>query len=641
MSGQEQMLINELLRARIIQTEYEGLDENKIKRIYMEETGTPLDVDVNVYYSEDYVDEVEYKGFNGTILHFQDKEKGINQVYTIPRGTEGPKEDGLPHDAAYDLMGIFAGISKDQFEGLVNFEQNVLNEIKEETGNSKVELEKIGLGHSLGGGLMIMLQLYNGDYDHVYTINSAAASVYKMAIIDPTFGAELSNKFGINLENDTDIYKYNPESLEEFAKKFYAEKASVIEHTTLEQDLLQAIFPIRGFFETGSYNNPINAFENQSIESLREVFDNFPDEVAKELQIYLVENLADPYNEEGIEGILHQLLGIDLQKVEEFTEASTFKKIRMAGEMHSMIQEIREKAPELIKMIEAIRGELPDILNALVKTGYITEAEKNEVLSQVDLIIGDIKAIHSRADRALRDIPFHILTAPLTAPHAILRYLNDYLFIKNTLDEAKGRLDIIRDYMEDVLGLAIHGGNAHRMKFVIESLRSAKGSRTADNGDVIISLEISASGDRGGMCIEVNLSSAVRIYMYGLDFVEQKEALLQELMSAYEQSYISDYEYRKNALLSKIEDMEKYPYRYQHLVGRFTSDSNVVHKVSHIRVNEDIATLPRDGFKLPFENAFSFIEKEIKEERKMLKSFEEAIKALFDRDETIAQQIKG
>lgn len=353
MSGQEQILINELLRARIIQAEYEGLDENKIKRIYMEETGTPLDVDVNVYYSEDYVDEVEYKGFNGTILHFQDKEKGINQIYTIPRGTEGPKEDGLPHDAAYDVMGIFAGTNKDQFEGLVNFEQSVLKEIKEQMGNSQVELVKIGLGHSLGGGLIIMRQLYNGDYDRVYTINSAAASVYKMAIIDSTFREELSNKLGINLENATDLYKYNPKSLEKFAEKFYAEKASVIEHTTLEQDLLQAIFPLRGFFKTGSYNTPINAFGNQSIESLREVFDNFPDEVAKELQIYLVKNLADPYNEEGIEGILHQLLGIDLQKIEEFTEASTFKKIRMIGErmkltMAKMVTLMRVRKKNLV-----------------------------------------------------------------------------------------------------------------------------------------------------------------------------------------------------------------------------------------------------------------------------------------------------
>src|SRR5690625_4295931 len=145
---------NEALLARIVQIEYAKLDEYSLKQMYLEETGEMLDVEINIYYSSDYIDETEENGFNGTIIHLYDEKQGINQMYNIPRGTQVDYSDWSlgdewrPNDAVYDLIGVFAGADDTQFKALEQFTNRVTAEIEKNTINSAIELEKNGLGTS-------------------------------------------------------------------------------------------------------------------------------------------------------------------------------------------------------------------------------------------------------------------------------------------------------------------------------------------------------------------------------------------------------------------------------------------------------------------------------------------------------------
>ncbi len=48
----------------------------------------------------------------------------------------------------------------------------------------KLDLDKYGIGHSLGGNHIQMLELTNQSFKSVYAINDAAPTVYQLAFID-------------------------------------------------------------------------------------------------------------------------------------------------------------------------------------------------------------------------------------------------------------------------------------------------------------------------------------------------------------------------------------------------------------------------------------------------------------------------
>jgi hypothetical protein len=90
--SQKLVLDTDLLRARIMALEYDHLTEAEIRRIYIEETGKEPPAHIKVYHSDDFKEGQDF-GFDGTIIHFYDEEQGINQKYTIARGSEMPEHD--------------------------------------------------------------------------------------------------------------------------------------------------------------------------------------------------------------------------------------------------------------------------------------------------------------------------------------------------------------------------------------------------------------------------------------------------------------------------------------------------------------------------------------------------------------------
>ena len=55
---------------------------------------------------------------------------------------------------------------------------------KDGENTQEVKLDKYGIGHSLGGNHIQMLELMNQSFKSVYAINDAAPTAYQLAFID-------------------------------------------------------------------------------------------------------------------------------------------------------------------------------------------------------------------------------------------------------------------------------------------------------------------------------------------------------------------------------------------------------------------------------------------------------------------------
>jgi hypothetical protein len=170
--SQELVLDTDLLRARVMNLEYKHLTVEEIKRIYIEETGSNPPTQIHVYHSEDFKSvNVNDSGFDGTIIHFYDEEKGINQMYNNARGSEIQEKDTWkPLNWAYYALGIFVGQSRSQYRDALEFDRKVTQIITEELkrNGQTIELKKIGLGHSQGGNHVEMIPLTKHRFDQVY-----------------------------------------------------------------------------------------------------------------------------------------------------------------------------------------------------------------------------------------------------------------------------------------------------------------------------------------------------------------------------------------------------------------------------------------------------------------------------------------
>ncbi|WP_332650618.1 DUF6792 domain-containing protein [Lysinibacillus sp. 54212] len=77
----KEVLFSDELRGRIVDLEYGKLTEEAIKRIYFEETGKELTVDIQLYHAKDYSKKLDIRknGFD----HFFDKSTRIDEAMAL------------------------------------------------------------------------------------------------------------------------------------------------------------------------------------------------------------------------------------------------------------------------------------------------------------------------------------------------------------------------------------------------------------------------------------------------------------------------------------------------------------------------------------------------------------------------------
>ncbi|MGX1191645.1 DUF6792 domain-containing protein [Metabacillus sp. SLBN-84] len=635
-----EVLATDLIRARIAELEYEGITEEDIRRIYIEETGEKPPVNIKVYRSEDFkLNKNEDSGFDGTILHFYDYEKGINQTYTITRGSEhkeGNSEKDRPLDWIYNAMGIFSGQNDSQFDSANQFEELVNEKIKKDLENKskslgaditkeEIPLKKLGIGHSLGGNLIQMLAITRGDFEKVYAINDAPPSAYQLAAIDSKFRGKLFIEFNIDETDFDQIYTIPPKDLKAFAETYYKEQGKNIHHLTNEEDMLFAASELRGFLDLGSRTM---LDSNPDFESIRERIANLSDEDLYEMQKFLVK-YAPAYKAGGYDGLIKAMTGIDLVLVQDLksewegfnitdnpvdTLDSAWETMKKFDEMAVSLRDFIEQLPVLAENIPVILSIFTDLTSEEIS---IIEGElagmENDVI-EIRSMITDLMSM-STMEELLTLNPFTFyenikdMTERFEAIYSKINGLMDrFDKIFAAIDRAK--LDF---------GAAVEG---HSLQQVSNAL--AKKGRRYEGGNLIL-YKTGADGKK----IEVNLSSSVRIYQRGMDSYEAREESLKRYQAAYDAAFLDDFDMRKRHLLNQIQDMETNPRAFRSMFNLEDAE------ISSIQVHEHIPPLP-SAFADRMEEAVHHFQYQFDKGRRLVTSIKTSIEKMFNEEKDIA-----
>ena len=625
-----EILYSDELRGRITDMEYKNLSEEAIKRVYFEETGKELTAEISLYHSQDYIGGVDSvnNGFDGTIVHFFDEAAGVNQVYSIARGSEMKEEDNWrPEDWMYNAFGIFVGQNDGQYLDAQRFENVVTSIIEKETEKSDIDLVKIGLGHSLGGNTKQVQQLINQEFDKVYTINAAQPTVYQLAYIDINFAEALREKFDLQSKGFNDIYTIEPESLVQFAEQYYKEAGDGIYRLVAEEDMLLAVSQnIRGFIEVG-HGEPIDTMADFA--GIGDILGEIPDKDIQAIQMYMAK-YATHYNNEGFDGAVAAMTGADLKLIDRVLENDGLwgyikDSPQIIIQAVSMVGNMNKKIPELLTHLSVIHQNLDPILSAMVKHGYVSQDQKAAVLGAVEGIEKDLQDMLE----AVKEVK----ERNWTTVGDIMDIIDAYKTIKAKWNSITSHLDTIQMSLSDLmkaLNKSVHG---HSIYNLLEALALAKGKEYKGK-DLFVT--VTSNGQK----VKINLSSAVHIYVKGMAIYDEKEEVLGRMKSAYETSYLQDFERRKANLVEKITDMEVNYHQYQYLLGDFTYDAYERHVLTGINVHEDIPPLT-ENFKASFEHMFHYYEQEIQKGRQAMATIKKTIEDYFKFDQDLAEKIEA
>ncbi len=626
----EEVLFSDELRGRIVDLEYGKLTEEEIKRIYFEETGKELTADIELYHASDYGQKLDIgkNGFDGTIIHFFDEDKGVNQVYSIARGSEMKEEENWrPEDWMYNTFGIFVGQNNGQYRDAQRFEQEITQIINKQTEKSDIDLMKIGLGHSLGGNTKQMQQLINQEFDRVYTINAAQPTVYQLAYTDREFRKELEKNFGLNPWNFSDIYTVDPEALVQFTEQYYKDAGNDIYRLVAEEDMMLAVSQnIRGFITVG-HGEPIDTMADFA--GIGDILGEIPDKDIQAIQTYMAK-YASNYNNEGFDGAVAAMTGIDLKLIDKVMENDGFwDHVKDAPQIISegipMLQNMSKKIPELLTHLSVIHKNLDPILSAMVKHGYVNQEQKAAILDAVDGIEKDLQDIVEAINKALEP--------NLTTIGDVIDIINAYKTIKEKWNSITSHLDTIQMSLSDLMKALANSVEGHSIYNLLEALAADKGKEYKGKD---LFMTVTSKGQK----VKINLSSAVRIYTAGMAIYDEKEEVLGRLKTDYETSYLQDFENRKAKLLEKITDMEVNYSKYQYLLGSFTYDAYQKYVLTGINVHEDIPPLA-ENFKAAFEHMFHYYEQEIQQGREAMAKIKKTIEDYFKFDEELAGKIEA
>ncbi|MBP3038228.1 hypothetical protein J9303_01760 [Bacillaceae bacterium Marseille-Q3522] len=164
---------------------------------------------------------------------------------------------------------------------------------------------------------------------------------------------------------------------------------------------------------------------------------------------------------------------------------------------------------------------------------------------------------------------------------------------------------------------------AHGVSQVASVLGKESGKRY--KGNDLIRFKKTGNGKK----IEVNLSSAVRVYQIGMSKYQEKEEQLNKLRAMYDQEYVEDFNNYKRKLFQAISDMETNPNQYRFLLQYNNAE------IRRISVHEDI--LPLDPVLVDhFESLFYYFQEEQRKGIELLEKIRSSIENLFQEDKTIS-----
>jgi hypothetical protein len=217
-------LIDNQTRNYLTELQYtDSFTVEDVKSIIKDKMGHELnEVEMTIYHSND-LKIGKVSGFDGSAIHLYNKDKDINEVYYIFRGT------AKFEDIYYNATGIATASNNRQINDAEEFFDTVQSRIPTE------QLNLYGDGHSLGGHLIINLALLKKNFSEVRGLNDAPVNVYQLATADLHFARELRNHTG-----EVDPRNIKEETIIALARDFYKEQSKVISHTRVKGDPLYA-----------------------------------------------------------------------------------------------------------------------------------------------------------------------------------------------------------------------------------------------------------------------------------------------------------------------------------------------------------------------------------------------------------------
>ena len=330
---------------------------------------------------------------------------------------------------------------------------------------------------------------------------------------------------------------------------------------------------------------------------------------------------SDEYKKGGLNGFVMASTGIDAELVGSiFSADGNVAKGKIVkdrfGDIQVMVKNIGEKMPAFIKFFHTILNNSGTVVDQLEENGYIDETQRKSIKKQLKIVnskIGDIEIQYQQLKYALST----------NNVVAIVYYVCELIGSVNELKDALKTLDT---ETKDALKLIVDG---HSIVQMLNALSKEKGF--SYKGSDIYFTGKSGSGET----IQVNLSSAVRIYQNGMKIVEDMEDAISKYQKVYSQEIDEDFIDKKQAITTAIHHMEENPSHYAFdLQFRLAAGfSHTFDKLEKISVHESFHTgaLPaNDGI-------VAELKKQTTEKRDFIKNIRESIEKLFEKEEMISQ----
>ncbi|MFK3892053.1 DUF6792 domain-containing protein [Bacillus subtilis] len=587
--------------------------EAEVRRIYKEETNQNLPKDIEIYTSKELIKKnnqkdksIKESGYDGTAIYIKDSENQIDQLHIISEGSADNE------DWSYNFFGLFLGIDNSQYRATREFTK----EAKKRAGNSD-ELHTYALGHSLANNNQVMVQLIDGEFDEVYGVNGAQVSVNHLLQADKDLLDAMINKF--NVLNTDELENVRKEDLKKAITQYYNDKGVTAKITQrISKD--DPLYGVSGKADFITFGNVKMKDTNTDVKGIRSIIDKIPDEEVRSIQTFL-RKYSDEYKKGGLNGFVMASTGIDAELVGSiFSADGNVAKGKIVkdrfGDIQVMVKNIGEKMPAFIKFFHTILNNSGTVVDQLEENGYIDETQRKSIKKQLKIVnskIGDIEIQYQQLKYALST----------NNVVAIVYYVCELIGSVNELKDAFETLDT---ETKDALKLIVDG---HSIVQMLNALSKEKGF--SYKGSDIYFTGKSGSGET----IQVNLSSAVRIYQNGMKIVEDMEDAISKYQKVYSQEIDEDFIDKKQAITTAIHHMEENPSHYAFdLQFRLAAGfSHTFDKLERISVHESFHTgaLPaNDGI-------VAELKKQTTEKRDFIKNIRESIEKLFEKEEMISQ----
>lgn len=587
--------------------------EAEVRRIYKEETNQNLPKDIEIYTSKELIKKnnqkdksIKESGYDGTAIYIKDSENQIDQLHIISEGSADNE------DWSYNFFGLFLGIDNSQYRATREFTK----EAKKRAGNSD-ELHTYALGHSLANNNQVMVQLIDGEFDEVYGVNGAQVSVNHLLQADKDLLDAMINKF--NVLNTDELENVRKEDLKKAITQYYNDKGVTAKITQrISKD--DPLYGVSGKADFITFGNVKMKDTNTDVKGIRSIINKIPDEEVRSIQTFL-RKYSDEYKKGGLNGFVMASTGIDAELVGSiFSADGNVAKGKIVkdrfGDIQVMVKNIGEKMPAFIKFFHTILNNSGTVVDQLEENGYIDETQRKSIKKQLKIVnskIGDIEIQYQQLKYALST----------NNVVAIVYYVCELIGSVNELKDAFETLDT---ETKDALKLIVDG---HSIVQMLNALSKEKGF--SYKGSDIYFTGKSGSGET----IQVNLSSAVRIYQNGMKIVEDMEDAISKYQKVYSQEIDEDFIDKKQAITTAIHHMEENPSHYAFdLQFRLAAGfSHTFDKLEKISVHESFHTgaLPaNDGI-------VAELKKQTTEKRDFIKNIRESIEKLFEKEEMISQ----